>query len=418
MSLSTLTCLLLVFVLTGTNAASLTYAKNLSIALSTGYNKELRPVDDQNSNVSITIDMYLISIKDFDEVSGTLNVVAVLIINWYDESLIWDPAAYDWMHNINIGQNNIWLPKLYNLKVSNSFTAVSDSDLKVRIHNDGLITWQPGGLIDVKCNPDVSYFPFDTQTCSIQFATWGYSQSEVWLKPFKKELTLDFYETNGEWSLDKTSTGTSELSDISLAIFNITISRLPAFHIVNTLMPIFLLMFINPLVFLLPCDSGERVGFSLTVFLTFTVFITIINSVLPANSESMSRISYFIFVVLVASGVIASINIFQLRMYHREESLEVPRWLVRFVRILNCQFKSGKNNVNSFCPEDANSNSVTDHERIGQSVTKEHPPVDNIQEMTWKDVVRITDNFYMLVFYVTISVSSIAILVSMSQGNK
>ncbi|OWF35901.1 Neuronal acetylcholine receptor subunit alpha-7 [Mizuhopecten yessoensis] len=64
-------------------------------------------------------------------------------------------------------------------------------------------------------------------------------------------------------------------------------------------MPIYLLLVMNPLVSVLPCDSGERAGFSLTVFLTFTVFITIVNGVLPANSESMFILSYFIFAVLV-----------------------------------------------------------------------------------------------------------------------
>ncbi|XP_033733792.1 acetylcholine receptor subunit alpha-1-B-like [Pecten maximus] len=419
MSSATLFCLLILFSLA--SAGSIIDAQNIMSNLSVGYNNEMRPVFNQDSNVTVTVDMYLISIKDFDEVSGTLNVIAVFIINWNDASMNWDPASYGWIWDVNVGQNNIWLPKLYNIKVSDSFHALSDKDLKVRIQHDGLVTWQPGGLVDVKCDPDVMYFPFDSQTCSIQYAPWGYGQNEVTLKPKKSELTLDFYETNGEWSLDKTTTGTYVISDISLVIFNITISRLPAFHIVNTLMPIFLLMFMNPLVFVLPCDSGERVGFSLTVFLTFTVFITIVNSVLPANSESMSRLSYFIFTVLVASGVIASVNIFQLKMYFRDDSIKVPRWTARLMRILDCKLKSGRSNdeVKSFCPENLNSKSGLDQTKNGrQPITREHSEAEIVPEMTWKEVVRIMDKFYAWFFYIAISVASVAILVSMSQGHK
>ncbi|XP_060063094.1 acetylcholine receptor subunit alpha-1-B-like [Ylistrum balloti] len=421
MSFLTLFCYCVLLSFTATSSAgSLSDAYNVFANVSAGYNKELRPILDQFKNVSVSIEMFLISIKNFDEVSGTLNVVAVFTITWRDESLLWDPSLFGWLYNINIGQNNIWLPKLYNIKVSNSFSALSDNDLKVRIQHDGSIVWQPGGLIDVKCSPDVMYFPFDTQSCSIQLAPWGYVRSEVDLKPAKSELTLDFYETNGEWSLEKTTTGTYVLSDISLATFNITIARLPAFHIVNTLMPIFLLMFMNPLVFVLPCDSGERVGFSLTVFLTFTVFITIVNSVLPANSESMSRLSYFIFVVLVVSGIIASINIFQLKMYFKDESEKLPRWFARLLRILDCRLKSSNDEVKSFCPENPDSKSVPDpnKKRRKPVVIREPSVVEAVPEMTWKDAVRIMDKFFTWFFYIAISVSSIAILVSMSQGNK
>ncbi|XP_069116920.1 neuronal acetylcholine receptor subunit alpha-6-like [Argopecten irradians] len=416
MSSFKLFCLLLSFAVA--DAGYITDAKNLFTSLTAGYNTEIRPINDQWDNISINIDMYMISIKDFDAVSGTLNVVAVFIITWYDTSLTWNPALFNWRDTINIGQDHIWLPKLYNIKVSDSFQALSDKNLKVRIQNDGFVQWQPGGLIDVKCDPDVRHFPFDFQTCSIQFAPWGYSRNEVALKPAKPNITLDFYEPHGEWSLENTETGTYILSDISLVTFNITISRLPAFHIVNTLMPIFLLMFMNPLVFMLPCDSGERVGFSLTVFLTFTVFITIVNSVLPANSNSMSKLSYYIITALVVSGVIASINIFQLKLYFKDENEKVPRWIVRIMRALTCRCKAGRSNdqVQAFCPEDANPISVPDKNKPREQTIIGKDSVTQDPEMTWKEVVHILDKFYTLFFYIAISVSSIAILVSMSQG--
>ncbi|XP_021341616.1 neuronal acetylcholine receptor subunit alpha-2-like [Mizuhopecten yessoensis] len=384
-----LLCFIVMVAVTRIDTASITDAKTLFYNISTGYNKEVRPIADQSDTLTVSINMYLISIKDFDEVSGTMNILAVFTINWNDVSLVWNPAAYNGLHDINIGQNNIWLPKLYNIKASNTFSAISDSDLLVNIANNGEIIWQPAGFIDVKCSQDVSYFPFDRQTCSIQLAPWGYFQNKVQLQPQKTEVSLDFYETNGEWSLDRTITGTYVLSDISLTIFNITISRLPAFHIVNTLMPIYLLLVMNPLVFVLPVDSGERVGFSLTVFLTFTVFITIVNGVLPANSESMSRLSYFIFAVLVASGIIASINIFQLRLYHKDENLPVPRWLVRLMRILGCHCRKSRRRVIEVCPVNAIPKTLDQiRSKKGLTIQEEENATEGIeQDITWKDVV-------------------------------
>ncbi|OWF35900.1 Neuronal acetylcholine receptor subunit alpha-10 [Mizuhopecten yessoensis] len=349
-----------------------------------------------------------------------MNILASLVVQWNDVSLVWDPAAYNELYDINIGQNNIWLPKLYNIKASNSFSAISDSDFLVNIANNGKITWQPGGFIDVKFSQDVSYFPFDRQTCSIQLAPWGYLQNKVQLRPVKTEISLNFYETNGEWSLDGTLTGTDLLSQISLTHFNISISRLPAFHVVNTLMPIYLLLVMNPLVFVLPFDSGERVGFSLTVFLTFTVFITIVNDVLPANSESMSILSYFIFAILVVSGIIASMNIFQLRLYHKDENLPVPRWLVRLMRILGCHCRKSRRRVIEVCPVHAVPKSLDKiSSKKGLTIQEEENATEGTeQDLTWKDVARILDTFYMCMFYTFITVCSIATVLNMYQGNK
>ncbi|XP_060083047.1 neuronal acetylcholine receptor subunit alpha-3-like [Ylistrum balloti] len=399
-----------------TDTSSISDANALFNNLSSGYNKEVRPVGNQGDSLPVYINMFLISIKDFDEVSGTLSILAVFVINWNDASLVWNPSLYGGLLETYIGQNNVWLPKLYNIKASNTFSAISNADFLVKISNDGEIIWKPGCFIDVKCSTDVSYFPFDTQTCSIQLAPWGYSNLQVTLMPQTTDLSLEFYETNGEWSLDKTKTGTDVISDISLAVFNITITRLPAFHIVNTLMPIYLLLLMNPLVFMLPCDSGERVGFSLTVFLTFTVFITIVNSVLPANSESMSRLSYFIFAVLVASGIIASVNIFQLRIYYRDENIPVPRWLVRFMNILDCQCKSRR--VSAVIPKKIEPKSSNKNlNKTGPMIQMEEDTEEETKyEMTWHEVVRILDTFFIWSSYTVITACGIVALLLMYKG--
>ncbi|XP_069118191.1 neuronal acetylcholine receptor subunit alpha-2-like [Argopecten irradians] len=415
-----LLCVIATVAVTRIEAASLTDSKALFNNLTSGYNKEMRPIHDQDGVFTLKLDMYLLSIKDFDEVSGTLNVLGAFMVIWKDVSLVWDPSLYGGLNQLYVGQNHIWLPKLYNLKASNQFSAILDPDMTVKIGYDGTVIWSPGGFFDVKCSPDVSYFPFDTQTCSIQLTAWGYTHTVIDLKTQKSEIYINFYETNGEWALDKTSTGTYLLGSYSIATFNITISRLPAFHVVNTLMPIYLLLLMNPLVFVLPCDSGERVGFSLTVFLTFTVFITIINSVLPANSDSMSKLSYFIFIVLVVSGVIATINILQLRMYHKDEDTPVPGWLAKLMRVFDCQCRIRRRMVvvrpvhaNKPCLEE----SLDKKER--QSPTEVEATNEmKTTEMTWKNVVHILDTFYTCLFYIIVIVFGITTTTLLYFGDK
>ncbi|XP_033734941.1 acetylcholine receptor subunit alpha-1-B-like [Pecten maximus] len=412
-------CMVIIVVVSMIDAGSIADAKALFSNITNGYNEDIRPIGDQNGKLTVYIDTDLLTIQDFDEVSGTLNILAVFLIHWNDVSLSWDPALYGDISETEIGQNNIWLPRLFNIKSSDTFRAISNSYLSVKIDHYGEVFWQPGSFIDIKCNPDVSYFPFDIQTCYIQLIAWGCSQQRIKLEPLRPELSLEFYEPNGEWSLDNTATGTHSVSGYSTATFNITISRLPAFHVVNTLMPIYLLLLMI-LVFVLPCDSGERVGFSLTVFLMLTVFITIVNAVLPSNSDSMSRLSYFIFSVLVVSGVIASVNILELRMYHKDDNLPVPQWLRRLMRILDCHFKS-RRMVSEVCPHKSDqtlSNKNTSRKGIQLTEEEEEETVEVVPEMTWKEVVRILDKFYACLFFAVITVFIVVTLVVLYKGNR
>jgi hypothetical protein len=49
-----------------------------------------------------------------------------------------------------------------------------------------------------------------------------------------------------------------------------------------------LLAFLSAMVFKLPPDSGEKMGFSLTVLLAYAVYLTIISDDMPSTSTSTS----------------------------------------------------------------------------------------------------------------------------------
>lgn len=167
---------------------------------------------------------------------------------------------------------------------------ISDNTVVIRVAKDGTLQWTPGGVYETQCTTDVTYYPFDTQTCSITLATWGYTSIEINLRGSKVDTT--YYEASGEWEFSTYSIssstrafGSNSLPQIS---FQLNFQRRPYFQVMNTIIPMILLASLSVFVFQLPPDSGEKMGYSLTTLLAFAVYLTLVSANIPTTSINTS----------------------------------------------------------------------------------------------------------------------------------
>ena len=74
---------------------------------------------------------------------------------------------------------------------------------------------------------------------------------------------------------------------------NLTISmeRNPTFYVLYLIIPSVLMALVSVMVFLLPPESGERVGLSITVLLSYTVFLLMASETVPRGGTSTSLLS-------------------------------------------------------------------------------------------------------------------------------
>lgn len=167
---------------------------------------------------------------------------------------------------------------------------ISDNTVVIRVAKDGTLQWTPGGVYETQCTTDVTYYPFDTQTCNITLATWGYTSIEINLRGSKVDTT--YYEASGEWEFSTYSIssstrafGSNSLPQIS---FQLNFQRRPYFQVMNTIIPMILLASLSVFVFQLPPDSGEKMGYSLTTLLAFAVYLTLVSANIPTTSINTS----------------------------------------------------------------------------------------------------------------------------------
>src|SRR6218665_564819 len=71
----------------------------------------------------------------------------------------------------------------------------------------GFVMWIPCTIYKSSCTIDVTYFPFDEQSCEMIFGSWTYNADEVnitWYLPepsLYSEVDLSDYEKSGTWDL-------------------------------------------------------------------------------------------------------------------------------------------------------------------------------------------------------------------------
>ncbi|XP_021351922.1 acetylcholine receptor subunit alpha-type unc-38-like [Mizuhopecten yessoensis] len=373
-----------------------------NIFTTNSYNKMVRPSADQSLPTVMYVNLNLVGITDIDEVQEKMSSTAFLELYWINDYINWDPSADNDTEVIYVPQKNIWKP---DIALENGFTKLKelgDDFLLTTIYAEGLVNWRPYEVFETKCSINIQYFPFDKQTCDIKFGVWTSPLSDVDVELGSKGILLDEYQTNGEWDLLTTSAKSSESQqEGAIVTFSITVKRKPQYILYNVVLPIIMLSLLSVFVFALPVDSGEKMGYIMTLYLAFAVFLTIVSASLPVSS-SMSLLSLYLILLLSLGTAIVMITTLELRLHYRDT--EVPmlaKMIVRLSKALRCH-KSNKKVQDLSKIEATVSNGKG---KMGKSPLEDQAKLSPVKpfvelELTWPDVTSAIDFFCFWFFLV------------------
>ncbi|XP_071136711.1 neuronal acetylcholine receptor subunit beta-3-like [Mytilus edulis] len=289
--------------------------------LFSSYRNNITPLNNQSEPFEITLAFYLLSINSFREVEETLVLTGGLAIVWKDTSLSWNPVEYGNINSLDVDSKDVWLPWFYLQNNAKKFEPVGfDSAFRVNINSSGFVNYSPGSILEAKCQTDISKFPFDTQPCLLEFLAWGGGATFYKLISFFEEVNLDFYtkDSNLEVVTRKTY---AQIEPEGYYKFHMSLSlkRKPMYYIIMIVLPTMLLSFLNPLVFLLPVESGERISLSMTILLSYAIFLTLVSASIPASSNPMCFLLIVMIIIMLISGLTVVAVIITTKLYYQED---------------------------------------------------------------------------------------------------
>jgi hypothetical protein len=286
----------------------------------------VRPVMDVSETIHVDAKYNLQAIVELDERHQTLSTMGWVSLRWTDQFLRWNVTDYDGIKAIFIPQRKIWLPDVAFENSVDSYGHFGYDQLVVKVSSDGATQWDPGFALNSICPVDVSEYPFDYQECHIELTTWMSPEEYVHMTTSSDTIGLDLYKENEEWNARSTSAygWQSALENLTGISFVINIERRRLFHSLHTILPVVLFSILGCLVFILPAEGADKLGFSITIWLTFTVFLGQISEDMPRTPDiGQSVFGLYLTACFILNVLYVGLSVLILRCYFTPQTTAV-----------------------------------------------------------------------------------------------
>ncbi|EZA62225.1 Acetylcholine receptor subunit beta-like protein [Ooceraea biroi] len=256
-----------------------------------GYNKLIRPVQNMTEKVHVRFGLAFVqlinvaSISCFNEKNQIMKSNVWLRFVWMDYQLQWDEADYGGIGVLRLPPDKVWKPDivLFNNADGNYEVRYKSN---VLIYPNGEVLWVPPAIYQSSCTIDVTYFPFDQQTCIMKFGSWTFNGDQV---------SLALYNDK---NFEERHVGHHKRSSVPQYLPGKTL-----FYTVNLILPTVLISFLCVLVFYLPAEAGEKVTLGISILLSLVVFLLLVSKILPPTSLVLPLIAKYLLFTFIMNTV-------------------------------------------------------------------------------------------------------------------
>ena len=250
-----------------------------------------------------------------------------LFVGWYDERRSWISESPNLIETL-VSPEEIWKPTFYIAGCISEDCVFKPDMEKIKINKTGFVSYQVMRKVDIICDLVLDDFPFDYQICSVHLVLqlgflYFYNVSIENKQYFIKKTTENnVIIANGEWRIsdlikkdnitilvhkkignynplqgididNRKDIGFTIIAKFQRYFWNyIFVLVLPC--IVFSVLPVF--------VACVPKESGEKLGFSIVVLLTFIFFESLFLTLVP-NATTLPWLMLFLFVGSIFSFI-------------------------------------------------------------------------------------------------------------------
>jgi hypothetical protein len=224
---------------------------------------------------------------------------------------------------------------------------------------------------------------------------WASGASPVNITKGTNAMQLDLESSNGQWTLSNPTADVTVNDKVSQITFKVTLDRKTKMYVLYIIIPMIFLVILDVFTFCLPSDCGEKISYSITVFVAISIFMTILTNLLPMTSDSTSYLEIYSLLNLLIGTLILIVSAVSYRIHNRNWKRDIPSWLKALTILswkLQCRIQSkSTRKLDDVIVMTTNVEGYSEVESNG-------PTCGNDVIVLWKDVTSAID-FYMFWFF-------------------
>ncbi|XP_052279062.1 glycine receptor subunit alpha-4-like isoform X1 [Dreissena polymorpha] len=265
---------------------------------SANYNPSFRPTINEETPTTIKLYLILYHIYDISETYLEFTVDAFVHMLWNDTRLEYASRGANYS-SLELGHLNIkrvWTPDIYFINSKKGYMhTVSSPNRLMHIFPSGKVKYSVRLTVRLACPMNLTYFPFDTQSCPIIIQSYGFTDGKIQLmwaddRPFKVSvLNTDMphflLDQDFECTRNTTHEHGDETESYDTLTMYFTIERKIGFYIVQVFLPDILFVLTSYVSFYVdPNAVPARVTLGVTCVLAMTTQTSSVRQFLPQVS--------------------------------------------------------------------------------------------------------------------------------------
>ncbi|ESO83820.1 hypothetical protein LOTGIDRAFT_96295, partial [Lottia gigantea] len=248
------------------------------------YDTFLRPVQNQSMSVMLDLRIEVMSSLEIEEEKLAVEISLLLKFSWFDEFMMWNSSEFPNNKKLFIEREHIWYPRIVFMHQAKGEGIREIGEATWCVDSTGRVNYTFPMFSRTLCDMDILKFPFDVQSCHVMILIQNYFMEEV---EFRNVEVVKHFPPGQKWKLvdgkvSKIIRGGEDRW--SVADLVLVVERRSTFLVISIIVPLVTVSIMNPMVFLIPGSSGEKISVAVTGLLTYLVYINLVSEVLPKTS--------------------------------------------------------------------------------------------------------------------------------------
>ncbi|XP_063727850.1 neuronal acetylcholine receptor subunit beta-3-like isoform X2 [Symsagittifera roscoffensis] len=282
--------------------------------------------------------MDIYQIVDVNERNELWTTKLFLYYYYHCPSASWNRSEYGDTRVVTVPPDTFWSP---DITIQSAVQIYFDGYDKQAIWSSGYVIAKSTVISAVNtCHFDVTYFPFDSHVCELEFIPMITHNDIFYLYLVDEYLDLANYRTSEQWEIvtpvkaeaftDAYRHGGS--SRYTILRYSVTLKRRPHFYMMVLVYPIVTIYIFSGLTFLVPPGCGEKVSFAITILLAQIVAYSSLSQIFPRSSDSFPILIDFASNVTVHVGLLCCVAIYAVTLHHSKSKCMMGPKLQRIAR--------------------------------------------------------------------------------------